>query len=629
MDFKRVKHYYKKYRSSFFIGPLFKFLEAIFELFIPIVMASIIDVGIANKDKQYILLMGALMICLGLIGMGLALYCQYIASIASQGVGTTLRKEMLEKIGRIPITDIERLGTSSILNRITYDVNQIQVKVALIIRLSGRAPFILIGSTIMAFVINKDLARIFYIMTFLITIIIFVIMKKLIPYYKKVQLKLDELSIITRENFKGTRVVRAFNNEKKEEERFEKENDELAKASFKIGRISGMLNPLSSVVLNLAIVAILYFGAKSVEINTLTTGEVVALVNYMIQILAVLIVFGHLAIVFSKGNESAKRIEELLNIEETIKDGQVKKNVVNDDITNAEILNDDMTNDDITNGENLNDDITSDDLIYINEANNIEEVFSVKKIRNEIIRFENVSFTYDRSNEKIFDDISFAIKQGQKVGIIGKTGEGKTTLVNLLVRLIDPTKGTIYINGRDIKDYNLHELRKKIAIVHQKAQLFSGNVFDNLLVANFETTKKEAKEYLKVANALEFVEAMPEGIDSQINQGATNLSGGQKQRLSICRGLISKSEVLILDDSYSALDYKTADEIRKNIYKTLDKNQTLITISQRYRNLIDSDIIIVMDNGKIVGAGRHEDIIFTCEEYKEIIDSQSENEVLS
>lgn len=568
----KLIHFMEDYKKEAILGPIFKLIEAILELFIPIVMAKIIDVGVRNSDITYIFKMGGILILLGVSGLGFALICQYYASIASQGVGTSIRSALFKHINTLSHTEIDKIGTPTLITRLTNDVNQIQTGVAMIIRLGSRVPFIIIGSTIMAIALDLKLSIIFIVTTPLIALVIYFVMSKSLPLYKIIQNKLDNISLITRENLEGTRVIKAFSKEESEKLRFKDASNDLSGTSINVGKISALLNPITYIIMNLSIVAILWFGGIRVNSGSLTQGEVIAFVNYITQILLALIVFAQLIVTLTKASTSATRVSEILEIKSTIV-----------------------------------------------EKDNIKTHSS--KSETEFIEFKNVFFSYADSNEYSLSNISLTINKNETIGIIGGTGSGKSTLVNLIPRFYDATKGQVLINGTDVKDYTLNRLRSMIGVVPQKAVLFKGTLMENLKWRKKDATIDEIETALEISQSSSFVQAFPKKYDTNILQGGKNLSGGQKQRLTIARALVSNPEILILDDSSSALDFATDASLRKALKEKV-KNTTVIMVSQRASSIKNADKIIVLDNGEIVGIGKHDYLINNCEVYKEICSSQ-------
>lgn len=571
----KLIYFMKDYKKEAILGPVFKLIEAILELFIPIVMAKIIDIGVANKDIAYVFKMGGLLILLGAVGLAFALICQYYASIASQGAGTSIRSQLYKHINNLSHSEIDKIGTPTLITRLINDINQIQTGIAMLIRLGTRSPFIIIGSTIMAISIDFKLSIIFLITTPLIALVIYLVMSKSLPLYKVIQGKLDNISLITRENLEGARVIKAFSKEENEKQRFKDGTIELADTNIKVGKISALLNPITYIIMNLSIIAILWFGGIRVNIGSLTQGEVIAFINYITQILLSLIVFSQLIVILTKGATSANRVLEILNIKSSIEDN---KNSIN----------------------------------Y--KANP----------SSPLIEFKNVSFSYEDSNEYSLKDINLSIYKNETIGIIGGTGSGKSTLVNLIPRFYDVSKGEVLIKGINTKNYNLKNLRKLIGIVPQKAVLFKGSILDNLKWGNENATIEDIKEALEISQSDVFVNSLKEKYNSEVLQGGKNFSGGQKQRLTIARALVTKPEILILDDSSSALDFATDAALRQAL-KDETKDMTVLMVSQRASSIKNADKIIVLDNGEIAGIGTHDYLLNNCEVYNEIYSSQINN----
>ena len=574
---KKLARYLKSFKKQVIIGPIFKLLEAIFELIVPLVMASIIDNGIANGDKAYVLKMGGVMILLGVLGLVFALICQYSAALASQGVGTNLRNDLFKHINSLSYKEIDELGTNSLITRITNDVNQIQLVVAMLIRLVIRAPFLVIGAAVMALMIDLKLGLIFIIVAPLVSAVLYFVMSRSVPFYKVRQTKLDEVSLITRENLSGARVIRAFSKQEHEKERFNESSDEVADIAIRVGKLSAILNPATFIILNVAIIAIIWFGGFRVDNGSLTQGQIIAFVNYMTQISLALVVVANLVVVFTKGSASAARINEIFETESSV---------------------------------------NGDQGILNNTSNSVPK-----------IQFKDVSFSYLGNEEYSLEHLTVEIQKGETVGIIGGTGSGKTTLVNLIPRFYDATKGSILIDGVDVKDYNLEALRKQFGIVPQKAALFGGTILENLRFAKEDASMEEIRKATKIAQAEEFIESKPEGYNTIVSQGGKNLSGGQKQRLTIARALVGSPEILILDDSASALDFATDAKLRKAIHENCE-GMTVFIVSQRANSIKYADKIIVLDDGLVKGIGNHNELFDSCEVYREICLSQlSEEEV--
>lgn len=571
----KLIYFLKDYKKEAILGPIFKLIEAILELFIPLVMAKIIDIGVANKDINYVFKMGGILILLGAIGLAFALVCQYYASIASQGAGTSIRSKLYKHINDLSHNEIDKIGTPTLITRLINDINQIQTGIAMLIRLGTRSPFVIIGSTIMAILIDFKLSIIFLITTPLIALVIYLVMSKSLPLYKVIQGKLDNISLITRENLEGARVIKAFSKEENEKERFKDATIELTNTSIKVGKISALLNPITYMIMNLAIIAILWFGGIRVNIGSLTQGEVIAFINYITQILLSLIVFSQLIVILTKGTTSANRVLEILNIKSSITDNETI-------------------------------------IKYKFDAS------------SPLIEFKNVSFSYEGSNEYSLKDINLTINKNETIGIIGGTGAGKSTLINLIPRFYDATNGEVLVKGINTKNYNLKDLRKLIGIVPQKAVLFKGSILDNLRWGKENASLDDVEESLEISQANTFVNSLNGKYDAEVLQGGKNFSGGQKQRLTIARALISKPEILILDDSSSALDFATDAELRKSL-KEKTKDMTVLMVSQRASSIKNADKIIVLDNGEIAGIGTHDYLLNNCEVYNEIYSSQLNN----
>ncbi len=574
---KKLIRYLKNFRKQVILGPIFKLIEAIFELIVPLVMAQIIDVGIANKDNNYVIKMGIVLVVLGVCGLAFTLVCQYMASKASQGVGTELRRDLFHHINTLSHAQLDELGTASLVTRLTSDVNQLQIAVAMLIRLVVRAPFLVIGATIMAFTIDVKLALIFVAVIPLVAIVMWMVTTKTIPFYKTIQKKLDKTSLITRENLGGARAVRAFAKQDHEQKRFADNADDIERTAVRAGKISALLSPLNAIILNLAIVLIIWFGGFSVNIGNLTQGEVIALVNYLNQILLALVVVANLVVIFTKSAACAARVNEVFETQPTV--------------TEKECCEFDT------------------------------------ELNAPVVSFENVCFGYHDNSDYAIENVNFTAERGQTIGIIGGTGSGKSTLINLIPRFYDVQKGKIEICGIDIKKYPLKKLRKMIGIVPQKAVLFSGTLRENMKWGGENITDEQIHAALRTAQAEDFADKLPDGLDSVILQGGKNLSGGQKQRLTIARALASKPEILILDDSASALDFATDSRLRTAIKENCAE-MTVFIISQRANTVKDADKIIVLNDGIVEGIGTHKELLKSCEEYCQICLSQFSAEEL-
>lgn len=575
----KFARFLKQFKREVLIGPVFKLTEAVFELIVPLVMAQIIDVGIANGDRGYVLRMGGVMVLLGLVGLGCALICQYCAARASQGFGTVLRSEMFRHINTLSHGEIDQIGTPSLITRITNDVNQLQLAVAMLIRLVVRAPFLVIGATVMALLLDWKLACIFFVAAPLMALVLYLVMSRSIPFYRIIQKKLDRISLITRENLSGVRVIRAFSRQEKEKERFAQASEDQMTTSIAVGRISALLNPLTSAIINLAIAAVIWFGGFRVDAGGMTQGEVIAFVNYLNQILLAMIVVANLVVIFTKAAASATRVDEVLELHPSI----------------------------------------------VNRVSRPAQ----KVEGSPEIAFDAVSFAYPDAGAYSLSDISFTVARGQTLGIIGGTGCGKSTLVNLIPRFYEVSEGSIKVDGVDVRDYPMEQLRGKVGIVPQRAVLFSGTLRQNMQWRKQDATDEEIWQALETAQAASFVRKMPDGLDSVILQGGKNLSGGQKQRLTIARALVGEPEILILDDSASALDFATDAALRQAIAKFSagrGNRMTTIIVSQRANTVRYADRIVVLDDGKAAGIGTHEQLLESCQTYREIYWSQNERQ---
>lgn len=562
----KLMKYIKEYRFPAIIGFVFKIAEAALELMVPLVMADIIDVGIKNNDQNYILQKGLLLVVLAIAGYMFALVCQYYASLTSQSVGTKLREDMYRQINRYDHRNLDSLSAPTLVTRLVNDVVQIQLAVAMTIRLTSRAPFIMIGSLVLAFLISGPLASIFVVGAIILAIVMLMITIKSMPYFNRVQKKLDQISLIVRENLNGIRVIRAFASQDKEINKFTNETCSQKDIQVKVGRIQALLNPFTYLIVNIAIVLIVYFGGIQVNIGGLSQGEVIALVNYMNSILLALIVFANVLSIYNKAGASYTRIFEVLDTEPSVVDS----------------------------GENQD-----------------------WQTNSKCIEFIDVSFAYNQKN--VLNNLNFVIEQGQTIGIIGGTGAGKTSLVNLIARFYDVTSGEILINNQPINSYDLHSLRSFIGFVPQYASLISGTIRENLQLGNQMASDEELIDALTVAQGKELIEDKQDGLDTLIEQGGKNLSGGQKQRLTIARALVKKPQILILDDSSSALDYATDYQLRQ-VLKHLD--MTKIIISQRTASIEQADKIMVLYHGDLVGFDSHENLMKDCQIYQEIYASQ-------
>lgn len=585
---KKLLVYLKDYKKESILAPLFKMLEASFELIVPLVVTAIIDVGIAGRDSGYILKMCLVMVALGLIGLACSVTAQYFAAKAAVGFGTQVRHHLFSHIQTFSFSEIDKAGTATLITRMTSDINQVQSGVNMVLRLFLRSPFIVFGAMIMAFTIDVKAALIFVVTIPLLSVVVFGIMAVSIPLYKKVQERLDRVLGITRENLTGVRVIRAFHKEEEEKSRFEESLQSLTGMQNHVGRISAFMNPVTYIIINAGIIALLYIGAFQVDTGTLTQGEVVALVNYMSQILVELIKLANLIITITKAVACGNRIESILEMKSSMP-------VENSGKKESEAAS---------------------------RINNGEQSGNQKRVDSEyMVEFSHVGLTYQGAGAESLTDIDFKVKKGETIGIIGGTGCGKTSLVHLIPRFYDATAGEVKINGQNVKDYPLEELRQMVGIVMQKAVLFQGTIRENLRWGKEDATEEELYQALETAQAREVVEGKDGKLDAPVEQGGKNFSGGQRQRLTIARALVRKPEILILDDSASALDYATDARLRKAI-REMDGNPTVFIVSQRTSSIQHADKIIVLDDGEMTGIGTHEQLLENCEVYREIYESQ-------
>ena len=570
---RKLVKYLKNYKLNLTLGPLAKLTEAIFELIVPLVMSDIIDNGIdGDGGLEYVLSHGAIMVALGVLGLACALTCQYLAAKCSQGFGTELRNDLFRHINTLSFKELDKFGTPSIVNRLSSDVNQLQYMVAMLIRLVIRAPFLVIGAAVMAMMINLKLSLIFIAAAPLIAVVLYFIMSRSIPLYKNVQQKLDKVAQITRENLSGVRVVRAFSEQEYEKDRFDKSADELTRGAIVVGRISALLNPATFVIINAAIIAILWFGGGLVNTGEMTQGEVFAFVNYMTQISLALVVVAQLVVTVTKAIASGTRVVELLDAAPSITDD-----------------------------------------------GNTEVDTSVDA---PAVKFDHVSFGYNEGKYTL-TDLTLTVPRGASVGVIGGTGSGKSTLVNLLARFYDVSEGSVELFGTDVKKYPLKQLRRTVAYVPQNTMLFSGTIRSNLLMGGRDADDETLWKCLETAQAASFVREKEKGLDSVVMQGGKNFSGGQRQRLAVARALAAHSDILVLDDSSSALDFATDLNMRTAINATRG-DTTLFLVSQRATSLKDCDVIVVLDGGLVAGIGKHDDLLKTCDVYREIYLSQTD-----
>lgn len=566
---KTIVSYFRYFKKELVFGPLFKLAEAIFELLVPLVMARIIDVGIAQKDLAYILRQGGVIVGFALVGIACSLTCQYFAARCSQGMGTELRRAVYHQINLFSAQQVSQFSSSSLITRLTNDVNQVQQAVAMLIRLAIRAPFLVLGSLTMAMVIDRTMALIFLAAIVVIALVLSVLMTCSSHFFKAVQRQLDRISQITQENLEGQRVIRAFSRQRLETQRFDEAAQASYQASMRVGWISGLFNPATQIVINLGIVALLYCGSFQVNGGALSQGNLVALVNYMTQMFLALVVLANLFVIFTKAAASAGRIEAVLKTEPAITGG----------------------------------------------------IMELSKDKDAVLEMDKVSFGYSEG-ESAIEQISFTIQPHQTVGLIGGTGCGKSTIVQLLPRLIDPTAGEIRLGGVPLRELSLADLRRQIRIVPQKAVLFSGTIRENLRWGNQDADDAALWQALTLAQARDFVEAMPQGLDTLLVQGGKNCSGGQRQRLCIARALMGRPSLLVLDDSTSALDYQTDARLRQSL-KKIEGSPAVLIVSQRIASIRHADFILVMDQGRLVGQGTHEELLDSCAVYQEIVRSQT------
>ncbi|MNB71720.1 putative multidrug resistance ABC transporter ATP-binding/permease protein YheI [compost metagenome] len=575
----KISIFLKPYRKQLIIGPIFKLFEAILELLLPTIVALIVNKGIGGHDSAYVYRMGGLMLLMSILGFACSMVCQYSASRASQGFGTRLRNAIFKHISSLSYAELDRFGTPSLINRITSDVNQLQLAVAMLIRLVIRAPFIVIGAIIMAMFLDLRLSLILLAAAPVFGVLIYWIISRSSPLYRLYQQKLDRIAQVLSENFSGIRVIRAFAKRAKERSRFAESSDEVMSTALRVGRISALLSPLTSLVVNAAILAILWVGGLHIDAGRLSQGEIIAFINYVTQILLALIVVSNLVIIFTKANSSLARVNEVLSTVSSIADPQ-------------------------ENGQ------AKPAGFPVVSGSSVPA-----------IEFDRVSFGYSRGSELALSDITLTIRQGETIGLIGGTGSGKSTFIQLIPRFYEAYSGEVRVNGVNVKDYPLRQLRKLVGIVPQKALLFTGSIADNIRWGKTDATDDEIRKAASIAQAEEFVSRLPEGLDTPVARGGLNLSGGQKQRLTIARAVAGNPEILILDDSSSALDFATDAALRRAL-KESRAGKTTLVVSQRVSTVMQADRIIVFDDGAIAGMGRHEELLGSCEIYREICNSQ-------
>lgn len=560
----KLRRFLKEYKPQLIIGPLCKLFEAVLELFVPLVMAGIIDNGILKNDTDYILKMGIVLLLLAAAGLSSALVCQYMASYTSQGAGTKIRGELFCHIGKLSHKELDEIGTPALITRMTSDINAVQANIAMTMRLLLRAPFLIIGALVMSCFINLEISLIFFGASLIIALILYLVMTKSLPFYKAVQKSLDKISLLSRENLAGNRVIRAFSKQKAQEENLINEADNLCKISVRVGRLSALLNPATYAAAYGAVVLILYFGAGKVNSGVLLSGDIVALVSYMTQILLAMIVLANLVVLLSRGSASASRINDIFEIQPSV---------------------------------------TESNKTEITPDKNAPK-----------IEFKNVSFSYGEGDSEL-EKLSFRIERNSFTGIIGTTGSGKSTLLSLIMRYYDVSEGEVLVDGADVREYPFSQLRGNIGVVPQKSVLFSGTVCSNMKWQNPEASDEDIFNALKTAQ-VDFVD----DLDKHVAQGGTNFSGGQRQRLCIARAIVGSPELVILDDSFSALDFATEKALRKELLKR--KNTTFVVVTQRCSTVMNADKILVLEDGRLEGEGTHEELLKTCGTYKEICGSQ-------
>lgn len=565
-----LRPYFKRFRRDIFLGQSFKLVEAVLELMMPLVMASLIDDGVKTGNRALIFTRGWQLLLIALVGVGTALVCQVVASRASQNFGTQLRHDLFAHINTLSAQDIDKIGAPAMITRMTSDINQLQQALAMLIRLVVRSPFLAIGSIVMAMLLDIRLSVVFLVTTPLIALLLYGVMKKSLPFFKTLQKKLDTLARITRENLAGARVVRAFSRQKEETKRFDDAAEDYTHTAIRVGQLSAVLNPATSIVMNLGVLAVLWLGAGRVEGGLLTQGVVIAFINYLAQILLQTTIVANLVVTFTKAGASAGRVGEIMEMRPALADGTET---------------------------------------------------AAKPDAAPAIRFDHVTFTYPGGGEAALDDITFTVPAGRTIGVIGGTGDGKSTLISLIPRLYDATKGSVWVLGRDTREYEQTALRAMVGMVPQGAALLSGTVRKNLQWGRQDATDEEIWQALKTAQAAEFVEKLPGKLDYCIEEGAKNLSGGQRQRLTIARALVRRPRILILDDSSSALDFATDAALRRAIAQSTE-DMTVLIVSQRAGSIKQADEIIVLDDGRLAGMGTHEALMATCPVYREICLSQ-------
>ena len=601
---KRLLSYMKDYKKESILGPLFKMLEASFELFVPLVVARMVDVGIHNRDVGYVIRMGGLLVLLGVIGLACSLTAQYFAAKASVGAATSLRNDLFAHIGSLSYAEIDTVGTSTLITRMTSDINQVQNGVNMTLRLLLRSPFVVFGAMIMAFTVDVRTAMVFAVTIPVLCIVVFGILLVSMPLYKKVQRQLDRVLLTTRENLLGVRVIRAFNRQKNETVAFEEENSLLVKIQVFVGKISALLNPVTYVIINLAIVAVVWTGGRQVDAGVISQGKVIALVNYMSQILAELIKMANLIILISKAMACMNRVDSVFQVKSSIEDGSFA-GVGGEAVSGAAGT-------------------AASEAGVAGAAGDSASPDSAPS-RVPMVEFDHMDFVYAGAKEPALEDITFRAEPGETIGIIGGTGSGKSTLVNMIPRFYEATRGRVAVNGRDVREYTQNGLRSCIGVVPQRAVLFKGTLRDNMRWGRADASDEDIYRALDMAQAREFVDQKGEGLELWISQEGKNLSGGQRQRLTIARALVRKPDILILDDSASALDFATDARLRSAIRRGTG-SMTVFIVSQRAASIKQADRILVLDDGRIAGQGTHRELLRDCSVYREICLSQLSKE---
>ena len=614
---KRLLSYMKDYRKESILGPLFKMLEASFELLVPLVVASMVDVGIRNRDGGYIMKMGGLLLLLALVGLACSLTAQYFAAKAATGAGTALRNDLYKHIGTLSYAEIDSVGTATLITRMTSDINQVQNGINMTLRLLLRSPFVVFGAMIMAFTVDLRSAMVFVVTIPVLCGVVFGIMLVSMPLYRSVQRQLDKVLLTTRENLMGVRVIRAFNRQESEVGKFEGENDRLVQMQVFVGKISALLNPVTYVIINVAIVAVIWVGGEQVDSGTITQGKVIALVNYMSQILVELIKMANLIILISKATACMNRVDSIFQVETSVKErGSLGGGTHENGSLGGGIQ------ENVSHGKGIQENVShiKEDSCESPPSTGPSAGGPVPKVE-----FRDMDFVYSGAKAPALSGISFKAMPGQTIGVIGGTGSGKTTLVNLIPRFYDADKGQVLVDGVDVRNHTLDGLRSKIGVVPQRPVLFKGTLRDNMKWGKKDASDEEIYDALNMAQAREFVNDKDQGLMLHIDQGGRNLSGGQRQRLTIARALVRRPEILIMDDSASALDFATDARLRKAIRQGT-KDMTVFIVSQRATTIKQADLILVLDEGALAGMGTHKELLNSCEVYREICLSQLSRE---